>query len=75
MLCTVWVSNSPPMNTCTASAAALSRTASSTSSAICSLDSSLRMLGPPLARKTIALSVIGGMVVRRMPRVSINAST
>ena len=32
------------------------------------------MLGPPLARMTIGLVVAGGIVVRRMPRVSISAS-
>ena len=48
------VSCSPPMNTWMPSPAALSRTASSMSMAICSSDnSSRRMLGPPLARRTI----------------------
>jgi hypothetical protein len=48
-----WVSCSPPMKTCTASAAALRRTASSMPMAICSSESSFRMLGPPLARSTM----------------------
>jgi hypothetical protein len=74
MLCTDWVSCSPPMNTCTATAAALSRAASSMLTAICSSDSSRRMLGPPLARSTIGGLAAGGMVDRTMPRVVISAS-
>ncbi len=68
------VSNSPPMNTCTPTPAALRRTASSMSSAICSLESSLRMEGPPLARSTIGLVQSAGMTERRMPRVQNRAS-
>src|SRR6059058_5077993 len=71
--CTDCVSNSPPMNTCTATAATLRRAASSTSTASCSFDSSFRMLGPPLARSTTPFVNVGGTVVRRMPRVHISA--
>ena len=74
MLRTDWVSNSPPMNTCTATAQALIRTASSMPTAICSSDSSRRMLGPPLARSTIGVPEAGGIVDRTMPRVVISAS-
>jgi len=62
------------MNTCTASAATLRRAASSTSTAICSFDSSFRMLGPPLARSTTPRANEAGIVVRRMPRVHMSAS-
>ena len=61
MLWTDRVSNSPPTNTWTAMADAPSRTASSTSRAISSFDSSLRMLGPPLARRTIPAPIVGGI--------------
>ena len=74
MLDTDWDSNSPPMKTCTATAETFMRIASSMLTAICSLDSSLRMLGPPLARMTIALGEAGGITLRRIPRVSIRAS-
>ena len=47
------VSFSLPMNTCTAMAATFRRTASSMETAICSSDSSRRMLGPPDARRTM----------------------
>ena len=54
MLCTERVSCSPPMNTWMPTPAALSRTASSMSMAICSSDNSSRRIeGPPLARSTI----------------------
>ena len=62
------------MKTCTATADTFMRTASSMLTAICSLDSSFRMLGPPLARMTIALGDAGGITLRRMPRVSMSAS-
>jgi hypothetical protein len=74
MLATDWVSNSPPMNTCTATADTFMRTASSMLTAICSLDSSFKMLGPPLARMTMALRDSAGITLRRIPRVSISAS-
>jgi hypothetical protein len=74
MLCTDCVSNSPPMNTWTATAAALMRAASSMLTAICSSDSSRRMLAPPLARSTIGVPDAAGMVDRTMPRVVISAS-
>ncbi len=74
MLCTDWVSNSPPMKTWTATAQALIRAASSMLTAICSSDSSRRMLGPPLARSTIGAPEAGGTVERTMPRVVISAS-
>jgi hypothetical protein len=74
MLCTDWVSCSPPTNTCTARAATLRRTASSTSTAIRSSDSSLSTLGPPLARRTTGLAVVGGIIVRSAPRVHMSAS-
>ena len=67
-------SYSPPMKTCTAMAQTFRRIASSMSMAICSLDSSFRMLGPPEARSTIDLPVAAGMTLRRMPRVSIRVS-
>ena len=51
------VSNSPPMKTCTAIAATFRRIASSMLIAISSSESSFRMLGPPLARSTIAARV------------------
>ena len=68
------VSYSPPTNTCTATPWTFMRTASSMSTAIRSLESSLRMLGPPLARMTIPPRCVGGIVERRTPRVSISAS-
>ena len=74
MLWTDCVSNSPPTKTCTAIAATFSRTASSMSTASCSFESSFRMLGPPLARITTPFPNVGGIVVRRMPRVHISAS-
>ena len=56
------VSCSPPMNTWMPTPAALSRTASSMSMAICSSDSSSRrMLGPPLARSTIGFCDSAGI--------------
>ena len=75
MLCTERVSCSPPMNTWMPMPAALSRTASSMSMAICSSDSSSRrMLGPPLARSTIGFCNSAGIIERRMPRVQNSAS-
>jgi hypothetical protein len=74
MLLTVWVSCAPPIKTCTATALTFMRKASSMSTAICSLESSFSMLGPPLARMTTALVDDGSMTVRRIPRVSIRAS-
>ena len=68
------VSCSPPMNTWMPTPAALRRSASSMSMAICSLESSLRMLGPPLARSTIGFCDSAGMTLRRMPRVQNSAS-
>ena len=69
------VSCSPPMNTWMPTPAALSRTASSMSIAICSSESSSRrMLGPPLARSTIGFCDSAGMTERRMPRVQNSAS-
>ena len=44
------------------------------STAIRSLESSLRMLGPPLARITTPPRCVGGIVERSIPRVSISAS-
>src|SRR5262249_7722761 len=41
--------------------------------ASCSFESSFRMLGPPLARSTTPLASVGGMVVRRIPRVHMSA--
>ena len=69
-----WVSNSPPTNTCTATACTFMRAASSRSKAVFSLESSFKMLGPPLARTTIPPRWVGGMVERSMPRVHIKAS-
>ena len=74
MFRTDWVSYSPPMNTWTATAQALIRTASSMPTAICSLDSSRSTLGPPLARSTMGVPEAGGIVERTMPRVVISAS-
>ena len=74
MLCTDWVSFSPPMKTWTATAQAFSRTASSMATATCSLDSSLSTLGPPLARSTIGTFAVGGIVDLTIPRVVISAS-
>ena len=74
MLCTDWVSCSPPTNTCTATACTFIRAASSMSTAMRSSESSLRMLGPPLARITIPPRWVAGIVERRIPRVSISAS-
>ena len=62
------------MKTWTATAAALRRTASSMATATRSLDISLSMLGPPLARSTIGVPEVGGIVERTMPRVVISAS-
>ena len=74
MFSTDWLSYSPPMKTWTARAAALALRPSSMSRASCSSESSLRMLGPPLARSTVPRPKLEGMVVRRIPRVSIRAS-
>jgi hypothetical protein len=74
MLRTDWVSCSPPMKTCTATAAAFSRAASSMPTASRSSDSSRSTLGPPLARSTIGTPDAGGTVERTMPRVVISAS-
>jgi len=38
------------------------------------LDSSFKMLGPPLARMTTALGEAGGITLRRIRAVSISAS-
>ena len=63
------------MNTCTATAAALRRTASSIDRAISSFDrSSLRIDGPPLARSTTPPRKVGGIEVRSTPRVHIRVS-
>ena len=62
------------MNTWMPTPAALSRTASSMSMAICSSESSLRMLGPPLARSTIGFCEAAGITERKMPRVQKSAS-
>ena len=62
------------MKTCTATAAALMRAASSMLTATCSSDSSFRMLGPPLARSTMGVPEAGGMLDRTIPRVAISAS-
>ena len=67
-------SYSPPTNTCTAIAATLSRMASSISMAICSFESSFKMLGPPDALKTMPLVNVGGMIERKIPRVSMSVS-
>ena len=75
MLCTERVSCSPPMNTWMPTPAALSRTASSMSIAICSSDNSSRRIdGPPLARSTIGFCDCAGTIERRMPRVQNSAS-
>ena len=50
------------------------RTASSMSSAIRSCERSFRIDGPPLARTTTAPRWVGGIDVRRLPRVSMSAS-
>src|SRR5262245_39831724 len=73
MLWIDWVSYSPPSKTRTGIAATACRAASSTSMASCSCESSFRMLGPPLARSTTPLASVGGMVVRRIPRVHMSA--
>ncbi len=44
------------------------------STAISSFESSLSTLGPPEARSTIAALVVGGIIVRSAPRVSISVS-
>ena len=62
------------MKTCTATALTLSRRASSTSTAMRSSERSLRMEGPPEARRTTALGDSGLMSVRRTPRVHMSAS-
>jgi len=62
------------MKTCTATAETFMRTASSMLTAICSLDSSLRMLGPPLARMTTALVRAGWNHCCKIHGVSIKAS-
>ena len=62
------------MNTCTATAAALIRAASSMLTASRSSDSSRSTLGPPLARSTIGTRAAAGTVERTMPRVVISAS-
>ena len=63
------------MNTWMPTPAALSRTASSMSMAICSSESSSRRIeGPPLARSTMGLAQSAGISERRMPRVQNSAS-
>ncbi len=75
MLCTERVSCSPPMNTWMPTPAALRRTASSMSIAICSSDNSSRKIeGPPLARSTIGFCESAGITERKMPRVQNSAS-
>ena len=62
------------MYTCTASAEAFSRMASSISTAMRSFESSFKILCPPVERSTTGFDISGGMELRSAPRVIISAS-